>query len=135
MNDESSFKYKQFMKCSYFAFFTVVILLSILLWEFPVVHAETIVSGGVTYDNDSSNMESLVQHFELFVADGVSLLNQEDSGFDYNLPNIDSDGMGTSPFSALPNGLFAKDFVDSTYPSSNFNDESNFLNCPKIFII
>lgn len=134
MND-TPLKVRQLVKTSHFAFFTVVIILAVLLFTNNIVNAQTVSGGNDTgnWSYDDANMQSAIVKYKLYMPENTSFLNQEDSGFPYQMPCYDNDGMAVS-FSALPGALSDKNFVDNSYVSpTSFNKNNTSFNIPDSF--
>lgn len=128
---------KQLVKTSHFAFFTVIMILAILLFNNNIVHAQT-VSGstnGSNWSYDDSSMESAVVKYKLYMPEDTSFLNQEDSGFPYQMPCFDNDGMGSS-YTRFRGSLGDKNFIDTGFVSpTTFNNQNTSFAIPDSFTI
>lgn len=134
---DTPLKVRQLVKTSHFAFFTVVIILALLLFSNNIVNAQT-VSGntnGSTWSYDDSSMESAVVKYKLYMPDDTSFLNQEDSGFPYQEPCFDNDGFAVS-YTKFRGALGDKNYIDSTFVQpQTFNNTNTSFNIPDSFTI
>lgn len=129
---------RNLVNMSHIAFFTALVIISVLLIFNDIVDASTVGGGeGVyawSYDESSSNLESAIVMHKLFMPENTNFLNNEDSGFPFNEPIFDGDGMATT-YTKFPSALYDVNFLSNFVLPETFNKSNNQFLIPKIFYL